>query len=173
MVAGRVKAAMGFQRSPATPKPGAAASSTSTSSSRKAPAPLQLPGSAAAGQPETPRRRSSGSPAVPPGSGSKGGGGPFSRYFPRSSAQVQPARAAGPPEPPPGPGPAAVADLARLVEELRERESRLRTELLEHKILKETVAIVSFLNIDVAAPGRERAPPCRARRRQDQPAAGG
>jgi len=151
MVAGRVKAAMGFQRSPATPKPGAAASSTSTSSSRKAPAPLQLPGSAAAaGQPETPRRRSSGSPAVPPGSGSKGGGGPFSRYFPRSSAQVQPARAAGPPEPPPGPGPAA-ADLVRLVEELRERESRLRTELLEHKILKETVAIVPFLETELAA----------------------
>ncbi|XP_066367677.1 protein INCREASED PETAL GROWTH ANISOTROPY 1-like [Miscanthus floridulus] len=150
MVAGRVKAAMGFQRSPATPKPGAAASSTS--SSRKARAPLQLPGSAAAaGQPETPRRRSSGSPAAPPGSGSKGGGGPFSRYFPRSSAQVQPARAAGPPEPPPGPGPAAVADLARLVEELRERESRLRTELLESKILKETVAIVPFLETELAA----------------------
>ncbi|KAG0519325.1 hypothetical protein BDA96_09G254500 [Sorghum bicolor] len=152
MVAGRVKAAMGFQRSPATPKPGAAASSTSTSSARKAPAPaplqLQLP---SAGQPETPRRRSSGSPAPPPGSGSKGGGGgPFSRYFPRSSAQVQPARAApGPPEPPPGP--AAVADLARLVEELRERESRLRTELLEHKILKETVAIVPFLETELAA----------------------
>ncbi|XP_066360597.1 protein INCREASED PETAL GROWTH ANISOTROPY 1-like [Miscanthus floridulus] len=149
MVAGRVKAAMGFQRSPATPKPGAAASSTSTSSSRKAPAPLQLPGSAAAGQPETPSRRSSGSPVPPPGSGSKGGGGPFSRYFPRSSAQVQPARAAGPP-PGPGPGPAA-ADLVRLVEELRERESRLRTELLEHKILKETVAIVPFLETELAA----------------------
>ncbi|PWZ19492.1 Protein CHUP1, chloroplastic [Zea mays] len=149
MVAGRVKAAMGFQRSPATPKPGA----SSSSSSRKAPPPpLQLPGSAAL--PETPRRRSSGSPA-PPGSGSKGGGGggPFSRYFPRSSAQVQPARASGQPEPPPlpsCPGPAA-ADLARLVEELRERESRLRTELLEHKILKETVAIVPFLETELAA----------------------
>ena len=117
MVAGRVKAAMGFQRSPATPKPGAAASSTSTSSSRKAPAPLQLPGSAAAGQPETPRRRSSGSPAVPPGSGSKGGGGPFSRYFPRSSAQVQPVRATRLPEPPPRP---TAADLIRLIEKLRE-----------------------------------------------------
>ncbi|AQK88707.1 protein CHUP1, chloroplastic [Zea mays] len=152
MVAGRVKAAMGFQRSPATPKPGA---SSSSSSSRKAPPPLQLPGSAAL--PETPRRRSSGSPA-PPGSGSKGGGGPFSRYFPRSSAQVQPARASGQPEPPPPPppppscpGPAAAADLARLVEELRERESRLRTELLEHKILKETVAIVPFLETELAA----------------------
>ncbi|CAN6350136.1 unnamed protein product [Urochloa humidicola] len=133
MVAGRVKAAMGFQRSPATPRP--------SSSARKAPAPLQLPGSAAAGsgQPETPRRRSSGSPAAaPPVSGSKAG--PFARYFPRSSAQVQPARAASEP-----------GELARLVEELQERESRLRTELLEHKILKETVAIVPFLETELAA----------------------
>ncbi|CAL4894969.1 unnamed protein product [Urochloa decumbens] len=140
MVAGRVKAAMGFQRSPATPRP----SSTSSSSARKAPAPapLQLPGSAAAGQTETPtpRRRSSGSPA-PPGSGSKAGG-PFARYFPRSSAQVQPARAASEP---------GAGELARLVEELQERESRLRTELLEHKILKETVAIVPFLETELAA----------------------
>ncbi|CAL4909647.1 unnamed protein product [Urochloa decumbens] len=137
MVAGRVKAAMGFQRSPATPRP-------SSSSARKAPAPLQLPGSAAAGagQPETPtpRRRSSGSPA-PPGSGSKAGG-PFARYFPRSSAQVQPARTASEP---------GAGELARLVEELQERESRLRTELLEHKILKETVAIVPFLETELAA----------------------
>ncbi|RLN00740.1 hypothetical protein C2845_PM06G02910 [Panicum miliaceum] len=140
MVAGRVKAAMGFQRSPATPRP-----SYSSSSARKAqaPAPLQLPGSAAsgAGQPETPRRRSSGSPA-PSGSGSKAG--PFSRYFPRSSAQVQPARAASEP-----------AELVRLVEELQERESRLRTELLEHKILKETVAIVPFLETELAAKSSE------------------
>ncbi|CAL4901704.1 unnamed protein product [Urochloa decumbens] len=137
MVAGRVKAAMGFQRSPATPRP-------SSSSARKAPAPLQLPGSeaAGAGQPETPtpRRRSSGSPA-PPGSGSKAGG-PFARYFPRSSAQVQPARTASEP---------GAGELARLVEELQERESRLRTELLEHKILKETVAIVPFLETELAA----------------------
>ncbi|RLN30857.1 hypothetical protein C2845_PM05G28610 [Panicum miliaceum] len=139
MVAGRVKAAMGFQWSPATPRP------SSSSSARKAaaPAPLQLPGSAAsgAGQPETPRRRSSGSPA-PSGSGSKAG--PFSRYFPRSSAQVQPARAASEP-----------AELVRLVEELQERESRLRTELLEHKILKETVAIVPFLEAELAAKSSE------------------
>ncbi|XP_062181360.1 protein INCREASED PETAL GROWTH ANISOTROPY 1-like [Phragmites australis] len=136
MVAGRVKAAMGFQRSPATPR----------SSSHKAPslALAQPPGSAAAataGQPETPRRRSSGSPA-PAGSGSKVG--PFARYFPRSSAQVQPARAT--PE---------VGELVRLVEELQERESRLRTELLEHKILKETVAIVPFLETELASKSSE------------------
>ncbi|OEL16914.1 Protein CHUP1, chloroplastic [Dichanthelium oligosanthes] len=144
MVAGRVKAAMGFQRSPATPR----SSSAPSSSAHKAPAPapLQLPGSAAAagaaGQPETPRRRSSGSPA-PSGSGSKAG--PFSRYFPRASAQVQPARAAAP-DP---------SELVRLVEELRERESRLKTELLEHKILKETVAIVPFLETELAAKSSE------------------
>ncbi|WVZ99674.1 hypothetical protein U9M48_044937 [Paspalum notatum var. saurae] len=158
MVAGRVKAAMGFQRSrsPATPRPTASSSSSTTSSSssaRKAsaPAPLQLPGSLAAGQPETtPRRRSSGSPAPPPGSGAKSGG-PFARYFPRSSAQVQPARGAAVH----APDHAAAADLARLVEELRERESRLRTELLEHKILKETVAIVPFLETELAAKSSE------------------
>ncbi|XP_062232205.1 protein INCREASED PETAL GROWTH ANISOTROPY 1-like [Phragmites australis] len=138
MVAGRVKAAMGFQRSPATPR-------SSSSSSHKAPAPVlaQPPGLAAAGvgQPETPRRRSSGSPA-PTGSGSKTG--PFARYFPRSSAQVQPARAT--PE---------VGELVRVVEELQERESRLRTELLEHKILKETVAIVPFLETELTAKSSE------------------
>ncbi|KAF0927001.1 hypothetical protein E2562_029227 [Oryza meyeriana var. granulata] len=148
MVAGRVKAAMGFQRSPATPK------TSSSSSSRKAPPPgqVQQAGAAAAGQPETPRRRSSGSPAsasasaAPAGSGSKNGvfARSFGVYFPRSSAQVQPARAT--PE---------VGELVRLVEELQERESRLRTELLEHKILKETVAIVPFLENELAAKSSE------------------
>ncbi|KAL5231956.1 hypothetical protein ABZP36_030732 [Zizania latifolia] len=146
MVAGRVKAVMGFQRSPATPKAAAA-----SSSSRKAPAAqAQQVGSAAGAQPETPRRRSSGSPAsasaAPAGSGSKTGAfaRSFGVYFPRSSAQVQPARAT--PE---------VGELVRLVEELQERESRLRTELLEHKILKETVAIVPFLETELAAKSSE------------------
>jgi hypothetical protein len=53
---------------------------------------------------------------------------------------VQPARAASEP-----------AELVRLVEELQERESPLRTELLEHKILKEIAAIVSFLETDLDA----------------------
>uniref|UniRef100_A0A0E0HIT4 Uncharacterized protein n=1 Tax=Oryza nivara TaxID=4536 RepID=A0A0E0HIT4_ORYNI len=145
MVAGRVKAAMGFQRSPATPK---------TSSSRKAPPPppplVQAAAHhAAAGQPETPRRRSSGSPASASASASGSKTGVFARsfgaYFPRSSAQVQPARGAAP----------EVGELVRLVEELQERESRLRTELLEHKILKETVAIVPFLENELAAKSSE------------------
>ncbi|XP_037427541.1 protein CHUP1, chloroplastic-like [Triticum dicoccoides] len=151
MVAGRVKAAMGFQRSPATPK----TSSTTTSSRKSAPAPAPSQNTAhvpAAARPQTPTpgRRPSGSPA-PPSSGGKGGGSSFARsfgvYFPRSSAQVQPARAAS--------APAEVAELARLVEELQERESRLRTELLEHKILKETVVIVPFLETELAAKSSE------------------
>ncbi|KAK1286365.1 hypothetical protein QJS10_CPB20g01366 [Acorus calamus] len=43
-----------------------------------------------------------------------------------------------------------MAELHRVVEELCERESRLRKELLEHKILKETIAIVPFLKKEIA-----------------------
>nr|KYP42171.1 hypothetical protein KK1_036425 [Cajanus cajan] len=62
----------------------------------------------------------------------------FGAYFPRSSAQVQPR----PPD---------VAELLRLVEELRESESRLKTELLEHKLLKESIAIVPVLENEISA----------------------
>ncbi|KAG5010692.1 hypothetical protein AAZX31_07G189100 [Glycine max] len=62
----------------------------------------------------------------------------FGAYFPRSSAQVQPR----PPD---------VAELLRLVEELRESESRLKTELLEHKLLKESIAIVPVLENEITA----------------------
>lgn len=61
----------------------------------------------------------------------------FGVYFPRSSAQVQPR----PPD---------VTELLRLVEDLRERESRLKTELLEQKLLKETVAIVPLLETEIS-----------------------
>ncbi|PUZ55565.1 hypothetical protein GQ55_5G222700 [Panicum hallii var. hallii] len=119
MVAGRVKAAMGFQRSPKSP----------------APAP----------EPASPSR------TPPPGSASPCGQAPskasalarsFGSYFPRSSAQVRPAAARAPPQ---------VAELLRAIEQLQEREARLRVELLEHKILKETVAIVPFLEAELAA----------------------
>ena len=43
-----------------------------------------------------------------------------------------------------------MTELLRLVEELRERESRLKTELLEHKLLKETVAIVPVLENEIS-----------------------
>ncbi|KAG4970859.1 hypothetical protein JHK85_037280 [Glycine max] len=62
----------------------------------------------------------------------------FGAYFPRSSAQVQPR----PPD---------VAELLRLVEDLRESESRLKTELLEHKLLKESIAIVPVLENEITA----------------------
>ncbi|OMO65331.1 hypothetical protein COLO4_31322 [Corchorus olitorius] len=66
----------------------------------------------------------------------------FGVYFPRSSAQVQPR----PPD---------VTELLRLVEELRDRESRLKTELLEHKLLKESVAIVPVLENEIVAKNAE------------------
>ncbi|KAF8029493.1 hypothetical protein BT93_E2026 [Corymbia citriodora subsp. variegata] len=53
-------------------------------------------------------------------------------YFPRSSAQVQPR----PPD---------ISELVRIVEDLRERESRLKTELLEHKLVRETASLVPVL----------------------------
>lgn len=80
------------------------------------------------------------SPTPSPSSGKVQKGASFSRsfggYFPRSSAQVQPR----PPD---------VNELIRLVEDLRERESRLKTELLENKLLKESVAILPVLEGEI------------------------
>ncbi|CAL4948420.1 unnamed protein product [Urochloa decumbens] len=120
MVAGRVKAAMGFQRSPKSPAPEQAASSPSRTPTRG-----PSPGSASA-----------------PSSKASALARSFGAYFPRSSAQVRPAAARAPPQ---------VAELLRAIEQLQEREARLRVELLEHKILKETVAIVPFLEAELAA----------------------
>ncbi|KAK3005732.1 hypothetical protein RJ639_017135 [Escallonia herrerae] len=113
MVAGKVKVAMGLQKSPVNPKP---------NSSPKPPPP-------------------------PPSSGKvPQKGAVFSRsfgvYFPRASAQVQPR----PPD---------VTELLHLVEELRERESLLKTELLEQKILKESVAILPVLENEIAVKDAE------------------
>ncbi|KAK1302600.1 hypothetical protein QJS10_CPB12g01260 [Acorus calamus] len=80
---------------------------------------------------------------LPQKSSSVGGGGSASFlqlsgvYNPRSSSQVQ----LRPLE--------SMAELLRVVEELCERESRLLTDLLEHKILKETIAIVPFLEKEI------------------------
>ncbi|PRQ29108.1 hypothetical protein RchiOBHm_Chr5g0010311 [Rosa chinensis] len=105
MVAGKVRVAMGLQKSPSP---------------------------ARSSKPEPPPKPPS--PSVSSGKSSQKA--VFSRsfgvYFPRSSAQVQPK----PPD---------VTELLRLVEELRDRESRLKTELLEYKLLKESVAIVPVL----------------------------
>ncbi|XP_048563869.1 protein CHUP1, chloroplastic [Triticum urartu] len=131
MVAGRVKAAMGFHSSPRAPKPPAPATT----------APAE-------GYAHTPARVPSSSTSSPAPCGSASKASAFARslgaYFPRSSAQVQPARA--PPE---------VAGLLRAIEQLQERESRLRVELLEQKILRETVAIVPYLEAELAAKSDE------------------
>ncbi|KAL2494729.1 protein CHUP1 [Forsythia ovata] len=70
----------------------------------------------------------------------KGNGAVFSRsfgvYFPRASSQVQPR----PPD---------ISELLRIVEELRDRESRFKTELLEQKLLRESVAIVPVLENEI------------------------
>ncbi|KAG6521075.1 hypothetical protein ZIOFF_018141 [Zingiber officinale] len=125
MVAGKVKAAMGFHRSPATPKAEATRRSSSTSASHKL-----SPGTAGHQAPPTPL------PSLSPKTAAAFARS-FGVYFPRTSAQVQ----LRPPE---------VADLLRLVEELHERESRLRTQILEQKLLQETVAIVPFLEKEIA-----------------------
>ncbi|KAK1412294.1 hypothetical protein QVD17_33426 [Tagetes erecta] len=61
----------------------------------------------------------------------------FGVYFPRSSAQVQPRV----PD---------VTELLHLVEQLRERESQLRTELLEQKLFNEAASIVPVLENEVS-----------------------
>ncbi|RVW25731.1 Protein CHUP1, chloroplastic [Vitis vinifera] len=109
MVAGKVKVAMGLQRSPAN--------NAKTETPPKPP----LPSPSSAKGPQKPVFSRS-----------------FGVYFPRSSAQVQPR----PPD---------VTELLRLVEELRERESRLKTELLEQKLLKESVAILPVLENEITA----------------------
>ncbi|PON77863.1 Tetratricopeptide repeat (TPR)-like superfamily protein [Parasponia andersonii] len=110
MVAGKMRLAMGLQKSPAHPKKPA----------------------------ETPPKPPSPSPSSDNKVTQKA---VFSRsfgvYFPRSSAQVQPR----PPD---------VTELLRVVEELRERESLLKTELLEQKLMKETVAIVPLLEAEIS-----------------------
>ncbi|PKA53760.1 Protein CHUP1, chloroplastic [Apostasia shenzhenica] len=60
----------------------------------------------------------------------------FRAYFSRSTAKVQPRTS-------------DVIELLRRVEDLQERESLLRTQLLEQKILKETVTIVPCLENEV------------------------
>ncbi|XVE51446.1 hypothetical protein DITRI_Ditri02bG0041200 [Diplodiscus trichospermus] len=116
MVAGKVRLAMGFQKSPANPK-------------HETPSKTPLPSPSSANN-----KNNNSQKAV------------FSRsfgvYFPRSSAQVQPR----PPD---------VTELLRLVEELRERESMLKTELLEHKLLKESVAIVPVLENEIVVKNAE------------------
>ncbi|KAM0939487.1 putative protein CHUP1 [Dioscorea sansibarensis] len=138
MVAGKVKAAMGFQRSPATPKhesarlPSCSPASTKHESARL---PLCSPAST--------KSSTSGAPATTTKhSGAAAFARSFGVYFPKSSAQVQPR----PPD---------VGDLIRLIEDLQERESRLQTEILEYKLLKETASIVPFLESQISSKDHE------------------
>lgn len=124
MVAGKVKAAMGFQRSPATPKHESARLPSCSPSSTK---------SSASGTPATTTKNSGAAAAFARS---------FGVYFPKSSAQVQPR----PPD---------VGDLIRLIEDLQERESRLQTEILEYKLLKETASIVPFLESQISSKNQE------------------
>ncbi|XP_006852472.3 uncharacterized protein LOC18442186 [Amborella trichopoda] len=92
MVAGKVKNAMGLQKSPATPKP-------------------------------------NNNPQKPIFSRS------FGVYFPKASAQVQP-------KPPDcACNGQDVASLLRFIDQLQENQSRLQTELLEFKLLRESVKV--------------------------------
>ncbi|KAJ6292639.1 hypothetical protein OIU78_024756 [Salix suchowensis] len=112
MVAGKVRMAMGLQKSPA--------SKTETRNNTPPPKPpLPSPSSGKASTQKAGFSRS------------------FGVYFPRSSSQVQPR----PPD---------VTEVLKLVEELRERESLLKTELLEYKLLKESVAIVPVLETEIS-----------------------
>ncbi|KAK8612694.1 hypothetical protein V6N13_092805 [Hibiscus sabdariffa] len=115
MVAGKVRLAMGLQKSPSNPK-------------HAAPSKPPLPSPTSTNKTNTSQK---------PGFSRS-----FGVYFPRSSSQVQPR----PPD---------VTKLLRLVEELRERESRLKTELLEHKLLKESVAIVPVLENEIVVKNAE------------------
>ncbi|KAF8047243.1 hypothetical protein N665_3136s0006 [Sinapis alba] len=122
MVAGKVRVTMGFHKSPSS-KP------------KDIPPP-----------PPPPLKPPSGSAAKPsnPGSNQKPG---FTRsfgvYFPRASAQVHNASSRSDQN-------AVVSELRRHVEELREREALLKTEVLELKLLKESVSVIPLLESQIA-----------------------
>ncbi|XP_021749322.1 protein CHUP1, chloroplastic-like [Chenopodium quinoa] len=117
MVAGKVKSAMGLQKSPKPSKPPASPQPQPRS---KPPSPSHNSAGKSSSQKSTVFNRS------------------FGVYFPRSSAQVQPK----PPD---------VTELLKLVEDLRDRESRLKTQLVEQKLLRESAAIVPSLEAEIAS----------------------
>ena len=115
MVAGKVRMAMGLQKSPASSK---------RETPPKPPSPSLNPSPTNKAPPKAVFSRS------------------FGVYFPHSSTQVQPR----PPD---------VTELLRVIEDLRERESLLKTELLGHKLLKESVAIVPVLESEISSKNAE------------------
>ena len=116
MVAGKVRMAMGLQKSPA--------SSKRETPPKPPPSPSPNPSPTNKAPPKAVFSRS------------------FGVYFPRSSAQLQPR----PPD---------VTELLHVVEDLRERESLLKTELLGHKLLKESLAIVPVLESEISSKNSE------------------
>ncbi|XP_009131983.1 protein CHUP1, chloroplastic [Brassica rapa] len=91
--------------------------------------------------PTPPLKPPSGSAGKPsnPGSNQKPG---FTRYFPRASAQVHNASSRSDQN-------AVVSELRRQVEELREREALLKTEVLELKLLRESVSVIPLLESQI------------------------
>ncbi|CAN6969383.1 unnamed protein product [Brassica oleracea var. botrytis] len=92
--------------------------------------------------PPPPLKPPSGSAGKPsnPGSNQKPG---FTRYFPRASAQVHNASSRSDQN-------AVVSELRRQVEELLEREALLKTEVLELKLLRESVSVIPLLESQIA-----------------------
>ncbi|CAN6912990.1 hypothetical protein Bca4012_087340 [Brassica carinata] len=92
--------------------------------------------------PPPPLKPPSGSAGKPsnPGSNQKPG---FTRYFPRASAQVHNASSRSDQN-------AIVLELRRQVEELREREALLKTEVLQLKLLRESVSVIPLLESQIA-----------------------
>ncbi|XP_074272338.1 protein INCREASED PETAL GROWTH ANISOTROPY 1-like [Silene latifolia] len=114
MVAGKVKQAMGLTSKPDKPKP----------------KPTPSPNPNLKHPPPPPPSPPSNSILKPPFSNKKPSSNrSFGAYFPRASAQVQPR----PPE-------ISVNEVLKVVDELRERESRLKTELVEVKLRHEMAA---------------------------------
>ncbi|KAL1224797.1 Protein INCREASED PETAL GROWTH ANISOTROPY 1 [Cardamine amara subsp. amara] len=129
MVAGKVRVTMGFHKSPSTKK----------SKDMTSPLPLPLP------PPPPPpllKPPSSGSATKPVNPSKPGFTRSFGVYFPRASAQVHAAAAASSQN-------GVVSELRRQVEELREREARLKTEVLELKLLRESVSVIPLLESQI------------------------
>ncbi|XP_010529193.1 PREDICTED: protein CHUP1, chloroplastic-like isoform X2 [Tarenaya hassleriana] len=127
MVAGKVRVTMGFHKSPSNKR-----KQQQQQSDMTPPPPPPPPPSSAAGKPTN------------PGSNQKA---IFSRsfgvYFPRASAQVHAATRSYQPD-------HSVSELRRQVEELREREVFLQTELLELKLLRESVSVIPILKSQIS-----------------------
>uniref|UniRef100_A0A1J3IM11 Protein CHUP1, chloroplastic n=1 Tax=Noccaea caerulescens TaxID=107243 RepID=A0A1J3IM11_NOCCA len=131
MVAGKVHVTMGFHKSPSTKR-----------KDMTSPLPLPLPP-----PPPPPLKPPSGSAGKPanPGSNQKPGyTRSFGVYFPRASAQVHNASSRSSDQN------GIVSELRRQVEELREREARLKTEVLELKLVRESVSVIPLLESQIA-----------------------